>query len=182
VVTVASRRRQFVHTALRTAASLCIVVAAYYVAPLDRPLDGGTILLFGGALLLFALLAALQVRAILRSPRPRLQAIRGLLLGVPLLMVVFAATYVTVDAQQTDAFSEALSRTDGLYFTVTVFATVGFGDISPVSELARILVTIQMLVGLLAVGVIAKVMFGAVQVAETRRARQLLPSTARGDD
>jgi voltage-gated potassium channel len=53
---------------------------------------------------------------------------------------------------------------------VTVFATVGFGDIAPVSELARVLVTIQMLVGLLAVGVIAKFVLGAVQVAVARRA------------
>ena len=52
---------------------------------------------------------------------------------------------------------------------MTVFATVGFGDITPVTQLARVLVTIQMLVGLLTVGVIAKVVFGAVQVAESRQ-------------
>jgi hypothetical protein len=92
--------------------------------------------------------------------------------GVPLLVVVFAATYCVVDTDQPGAFSEPLSRTDGLYFTVTVFATVGFGDITPVTELARILVSIQMITGLLTVGVIAKVVLGAVRVAETRQTQR----------
>jgi len=129
-------------------------------------------LLLGAALLLFGVLVAVQVRGILRSQQPRLRAIQALIVGVPLLIVVFAATYCTVDAQQPGAFSEALSRTDGLYFTLTVFATVGFGDITPVSQLARVLVTIQMVVGLLTVGVIAKVVFGAVQLAESRQSQR----------
>ncbi|MFL5272994.1 MAG: potassium channel family protein, partial [Anaeromyxobacteraceae bacterium] len=101
-----------------------------------------------------------------------LRAIRALVVGVPLLLIVFAATYFTVAAQQPGAFTEALNRTDGLYFTVTVFTTVGFGDITPVTQLARVLVTIQMLVGVLTVGVIAKIVFGAVQTAESRRAER----------
>ena len=66
------------------------------------------------------------------------------------------------------AFTEPLSRTDGLYFTVTTFATVGYGDIAPRTELTRSLVTIQMLVGLIAVGVIAKLVLGAARVAHER--------------
>ena len=31
-------------------------------------------------------------------------------------------------------FSETFGRTDALYFTVTVLATVGFGDITPVTS------------------------------------------------
>jgi voltage-gated potassium channel len=163
--------RAILGTVIRSAVSVCLMVAAYYLAPLDRPLDAGTGLLFGGTLLLFTVFVVVQVRGILRSRRPRLRAIRTLIVGVPMLIVMFAATYATVDAQQPGAFSEPLSRTDGLYFTVTVFATVGFGDISPVTETARVLVTVQMLVGLLTVGVIAKVVFGAVQVSETRQAQ-----------
>jgi voltage-gated potassium channel len=168
----AASRRAILATMLRSAASICLTLVAYYAAPLDRPLDRGTGLLFGAALLLFAVLVVVQVRGILRSQRPRLRAIRALAVGVPLLIVVFAATYCTVSAQQPGAFSEPLGRTDGLYFTVTVFATVGFGDISPVTELARVLVTAQMIAGLLTVGVIAKIVFGAVQVAETRQTQR----------
>jgi voltage-gated potassium channel Kch len=154
--------------ALRTAAILVLLLVAYYQAPLDRPLTFASGVFFAGALLLAALIVVVEVRGILASPQPLLRAIRVLTLGVPLLLVLFAATYITVDGQQANAFTEPLSRTDGLYFTVTTFATVGYGDISPRTELARGLVTIQMLVGLLAVGVIAKVVLGAVRVAQER--------------
>jgi hypothetical protein len=163
------RRRAILGASLRSSGTVTLLLVAYYEAPLDRPLNLSTGLLFVAALLLFAVVVVAQIRAILRSGRPRLLAIRALVLGVPLLLVLFAATYCTVGAQQPGAFSEPLSRTDGLYFTTTTLATVGFGDITPRSELARILVTVQMLVGLLTVGVIAKVVLGAVQEAEGRR-------------
>jgi voltage-gated potassium channel len=159
-------------TLLRSCASIVVLLVLYYAAPLDRPLTVRTGLVFVTALLAFGGAVAFEVRGILVSVRPRLRAIRALAVGVPLLLVVFASAYCTVDAQQAGAFSESLSRTDGLYFTVTVFSTVGFGDITAQTELARILVTIQMIVGLLTVGIIAKVVLGAVRVAETRRRAQ----------
>jgi voltage-gated potassium channel len=157
---------------LRAVAIISMLVFAYYQAPLDRPLDVVTWILFVTALLALAVSVAVEVRAILRSTRPRLQAARALLVGVPVLIVLFAAVYCIVDAAQPDAFTEPLNRTDGLYFTVTVFATVGFGDIAAVSELARVLVTLQMVVGMLAVGLIARVVLGAVQVAEKRQGQE----------
>jgi voltage-gated potassium channel Kch len=153
---------------LRTVFAIALLVVAYYQAPLDRPLTLVSGLLFLGALVLAALVVVAEVRGILGSPRPMLRAIRVIALGLPLLLVLFAATYITVAGQQANAFSEPLSRTDGLYFTVTTFATVGYGDISPQTELARVLVTVQMLVGLIAVGIIAKVVLGAVRVARER--------------
>jgi voltage-gated potassium channel len=156
-------------TVLRSCASVVVLLVVYYAAPLDRALTPATGLVFVSALVLFGGTVAFEVRGILSSPRPRLRAIRALAVGVPLLLVVFASAYCTVSAQQSGAFSEALDRTDGLYFTVTIFSTVGFGDITAQTELARILVTIQMVFGLITVGVIAKVVFGAVHVAETRR-------------
>jgi voltage-gated potassium channel len=175
-----SRGRAALGTAVRSIVTATLLVVAYYLAPLNRPLNTGTILLLGGALLLFAVFVAVTVRDILRSRHPRLRAIRALLVGVPLLIVVFAAAYCTVAASQPEAFSEPLDRTDGLYFTVTVFATVGFGDITPVTQLARVLVTIQMLIGVLTVGVIAKIVFGAVQTAESRRSERPAPTGTAG--
>ena len=164
-----SRRPEVWGTALRLAAAVAVLLVVYYEAPLDRQLDAATGLLFLAALTLFVGMVAVEVRGILGSSRPRLRAVRALALGLPFLLVVFAATYCTVSAQQPEAFSEPLSRTDGLYFAMTVFATVGFGDITPVTELARVLVTLQMSVNLLAVGVVVKVVLGAVRLAESRR-------------
>jgi hypothetical protein len=168
--------------AVRWAAAVALLLVAYYKAPLDRQLDAASGLLFVAALSLFAALVAVEVRGILGSARPRLRAARALAVGLPVLLVVFAATYCTVSAQQPDAFSEPLSRTDGLYFTMTVFATVGFGDISPGTELARVLVTLQMVVDVVAVGVVAKVVLGAVRVAEGRQGSPELAGLPRADE
>jgi voltage-gated potassium channel len=164
----ADRGRVQLRLVLRTTLAIVLLVVAYYQAPLDRPLTFASGLLFAGALLLAVIVVVAEVRGILASARPLLRAIRVIALGLPLLLVLFAATYITVAGQQANAFTEPLSRTDGLYFTVTTFATVGYGDISPQTELARVLVTVQMLVGLVAVGVIAKVVLGAVRVAQER--------------
>jgi hypothetical protein len=161
--------RAIAATMLQSAAGSTVLVVAYYQAPLDRPLDAATGWLFLSALLLFAAIMAFELRSIARSEQPRLRAIRALSVGLPLLLIVFASAYCVIDGEDAAAFTEPLSRTDGLYFTVTVFSTVGLGDIAPVTELARVLVTIQMLVGLIVVGLITKLILGAVQLAVTRR-------------
>ncbi|SEO55970.1 potassium channel family protein [Trujillonella endophytica] len=161
---------------LRSAATTAVLLVLYYDAPLDRPLDGATGLLFLVALGLVGVVVAVQLRGILRSRQPRLRAIRAVAVTLPTLWVVFASAYWVVAAEQSGAFTEPLNRTDGLYFTITVFATVGFGDIAPVSQLARVLVTVQMLVGLVTVGVLAKVVLGAVHTAVARREAEDVPA------
>jgi len=168
VAALTAEQRHTLAMGVRTVVVLVLLLVTYYQAPLDQPLTLTTGLLFAGALLLLTLALVVQVRGILGSSTPLLRAIRTLVIGMPVLLVIFAATYVTIAEQQAGAFSEPLNRTDGLYFTVTTFATVGYGDIAPVTQLARILVTVQMVVGLIAVGVIAKLVLGAVQVARQR--------------
>jgi voltage-gated potassium channel len=68
-----------------------------------------------------------------------------------------------------DSFSEPLTRTDALYFTITVFSTVGFGDITAKTEPARLVVTAQMIADLVILGLAVKVIVGA---ARRRRDQQ----------
>jgi hypothetical protein len=60
-------------------------------------------------------------------------------------------------------FSEPMTRTDALYFTVTVFATVGFGDITAKTEAARLVVTGQMIVDLVTIALVVKVIVDAAK-------------------
>jgi len=60
-------------------------------------------------------------------------------------------------------FSEPLTHTDALYFTVTVFSTVGFGDITAKTETARLVVTAQMIADIVILGLGIKVIVGAVK-------------------
>jgi voltage-gated potassium channel len=66
-------------------------------------------------------------------------------------------------------FSQPLTRTDALYFTVTVFSTVDFGDIVPRSEEARIVLMIQMLGDLALLGAGARILLEAVRRGRQRR-------------
>jgi voltage-gated potassium channel len=48
-----------------------------------------------------------------------------------------------------------------LYFTVTVFSTVGFGDITPKTDMARIVAMVQMLADLAVIAVVVRMILGA---------------------
>ena len=119
---------------------------------MDGPLDISTLIGFVLGLVAFALVIVWQVRAIVSSEGPRLRTLRAIVIGASTLLVVFAATYSVISTSRPDSFTEPLSRTDALYFTLTVFATVGFGDIAPRTDVARIVTMIQMITGLIAVG------------------------------
>ena len=66
-------------------------------------------------------------------------------------------------------FTQPLTRTDALYFTVTVFTTVGFGDITAKTEAARLVVTCQMITDLIVLGLGIRVIVGAVRRGLQRR-------------
>jgi hypothetical protein len=51
-----------------------------------------------------------------------------------------------------------------LYFTITTFATVGYGDITPTTNATRMLVSFQMLLDVVALGVIVRLLFGAAKL------------------
>ncbi|MCM2422023.1 potassium channel family protein [Streptomyces sp. RKAG293] len=163
------RRRVLVGRLLRSAASAAVLTWLYYLMPLDRALDATTAVLLTLGLIVFGCLIAWQVAAVTHAAYPGLRAVEALTTAVPLFLLLFASTYFLVARDRPSSFSEPLNRTDALYFTVTVFATVGFGDITPVSELSRVLTTVQMIADLILVGLIAKVLFGAVRIGLRRR-------------
>jgi voltage-gated potassium channel len=152
---------------LRPALSAVAVLVVYYALPLDGASVGT---LFALALGLAALAGMLfwQIRAITRSKRPRLRAIEALATAVPFFLVLFASVYVGLSLSDPAAFTETLDRTDALYFTVTTFATVGFGDIAPVATEARIIAMVQMLTGMALLGGGLKLLLGAVRVSLSR--------------
>ncbi|MEE1752133.1 potassium channel family protein [Streptomyces sp. SP18CS02] len=165
----ATPRRLLVLPLLRSTGAAVLLTVLYYVAPLDRQGGVGTTLLLIGGLLAFGALVTWQAVAITASPHPRLRAVEALSTAVPLFLITFSAVYYLMASEPALPFSEPLNRTDALYFTVTVFATVGFGDIAPTSEAARAVTTVQMVADLILVGLIAKVFFGAVRIGLERR-------------
>jgi voltage-gated potassium channel len=159
---------------LRALATTVALVALYYLLPLDHSTRWLAITMLVIGLVALIGLIAFQVRTIIVSPFPGLRAVEALATSIPLFLVLFASTYVVMGAIAADSFNQPMTRTDALYFTVTVFATVGFGDITAKTETARLLVTGQMIVDLIILGIGARVILGAVQ-----RGRQRQPHDTR---
>lgn len=145
------------------------LVVAYYVLPLDQPFSARTVVQLSIGLLAVTGLVAWQTRAVTHSPYPRLKAIEALATVFPLFLLLFAAAYFLMARSQADFFSEPLTRTDALYFTVTVFSTVGFGDITPKTQGARCAVMVQMFAGMVMLGVAVRVIVGAVDVGLSKQ-------------
>jgi voltage-gated potassium channel len=169
-------RRRVLRSLLRATFTSTVLVVLYYWLPLTGALDTSTGALLLAGLALFAGIITWQVRAILRSDYPGLRAIEALAAAIPMFLLVFAATYVKLADAQPSAFSEPLSRTDALYFTITVFSTVGFGDITPVATPARVIAMVQMLGDLVVVGLVLQVMLGAVKEGRQRLADSAGPT------
>lgn len=148
---------------VRPATTVGVLLLVYYRLPKDQPEDGYTVLRLVCALALVVVVFWWQVRMIGRSEHPGWQGVQALALVIPLFLLVFAQACFLLERHQPGSFTVPLNRTDALYFVVTVFATVGFGDIAPVSQVARVLVTVQMIGNLLVVGVALKVILAAVR-------------------
>jgi voltage-gated potassium channel len=169
-LTARQRRRTLIVTLIRAFLGATVLFVLYYRLPLDRTFDGKTVLALFIGLIVVAAAVAFQVRSIMQAQYPRLRAIGALAITLPLFILIFAATYYLIAQQSSSSFNEPLTRTDSLYFTMTVFSTVGFGDIVPVSQVGRVVAMIQMVGDLALFGIIGKVVLGAVSVGLQRSA------------
>jgi voltage-gated potassium channel len=169
-LSVMAPRRLVVRGVARASLTATALVVLYFTLPFTGSRDGAVAMLLALGMLAFAAVVTWQVRAVLRSPYPALRAIEALATAIPLFLLLFAAAYVWMADADAGAFSEPLSKTDALYFTITVFATVGFGDITPTADPARIVTMVQMLADLLVLGLVLRLMVGAVKVGLQRRA------------
>jgi voltage-gated potassium channel len=179
-LTPRQRRRTLIVTLIRAFLGATILFVLYYRLPLDRTFDGRTVLALGIGLIVVAGAIAFQVKSIMGAQYPRLRAIGALATTLPLFILIFATTYYLIAHQQASSFNEPLTRTDSLYFTMTVFSTVGFGDIVPLSQLGRVVAMIQMVGDLALFGIIGKVVLGAVSVGLQRSADARVASSGTG--
>jgi hypothetical protein len=149
--------------------STIALVAIYYLLPLDRASSAVAITMLVVGLTAFVGLVAFQVRSIIKATYPVLKAVGAFATSAPLFLLLFAGTYFVTGGISAGNFSEPMTRTDALYFTVTIFATVGFGDIVAVSEGARVLVMGQMVLDVIIVGLGAKIIVDAVKYGRERQ-------------
>jgi voltage-gated potassium channel len=168
------RRRLIAWGLLRALIAATVLTAAYFLGPLGH-VDGVPIgISLAVALLVLLGVSILEVRAIVRAAHPGVRAIEALATTVPLFLFVFASSYfLMAQADPANFNTHVLTRTDALYFTITIFATVGFGDVTAASQHARLLVSFQMILDLLVLGLGIRVFAGAAQRGRQQQASDL---------
>ncbi len=169
-LSVRDRRRFVVAAIVRTGLTIALVVALYFVLPLDHSSSAGVLAELALGVLVLAAIIAWQVRSIVGSDHPTSRAVEARALSVPLYALLFATTYFLMARANHATFGGPLSRTDALYFSTTVFTTVGFGDITAKTEAARLAVTLQMWLDLVFLGLVVRLVVNAIKFNQQRRA------------
>jgi voltage-gated potassium channel len=155
------RRRAILSTAIRCVISVAVIGGLYFVLPLHGYSGSAaavTKLVLGVGL--FGLVMYSQVRRIAHSHLPELDAVQTVVIAVAVFLCTYASCYFTLSRLHPSSFSEHLDRVGSLYYTVTTFGTVGYGDIAAKSQLARLLVSSQILLDLVFIALILRLVFG----------------------
>jgi len=136
-----------------------LLLALYYVVPTP----GSIVVASVACAVVFLGVVGFELRAIVKHPRPVPRAVIAMGRVLPLFIVMFAWLYVAISVGDPRTFSEPLTRSASLYFTITVLSTVGFGDITPVTDAARLLVAVQMLCDLIVIVIVVKLITGVAK-------------------
>lgn len=154
-------RSQIVRSAFRALATAAVLLVAYYLFPIEHRPHQSVFLRLLVALVFFAVVVVNEVRLISSHGQPTLRAGVSMATILPLFLVLFSWIYLTMSHSDPGAFGQQLTRSSALYFTVTVFSTVGFGDIVPKTDPARLVVTVQMVSDLVVLAVVVRLILGA---------------------
>jgi hypothetical protein len=157
----AFKRSHLVKTGLRAAGMTTFLLILYYLLPIEHRAHQSVLFRLGVAMVVFVVIVATEVRLIPIHDHPMLRAVVAMATIIPLFIVLFAWIYLTMSRSDPAAFGQTLTRSSALYFTVTVFSTVGFGDIVPKTDTARLVCTVQMIGDLAVVAVVIRLILGA---------------------
>ena len=143
------------------------VLLAYFVVPESEQAAPVGVLL--GVVLVVVGLGAVAwvVFDEVQRAEKRLQLIH-LLLALELVVVIFALTYYGVATRWPGEFVGLNTRLDALYFSLTTVATVGYGDVSASGQLARLLVSVQLVFNLGFVAALVGLIQGRVRDGRDR--------------
>lgn len=155
---------------VRTAAVLALVFISMSLIPeqLDF-LSGIPVVSIVLGMIVYLLYTRRQLRKINTSRFPQVQAIETLIMMTTMFLALFAVIYVSLSQHNDQAFTEQLDAFSAYYFALTVLATVGFGDITPVTTLARSVTMVQMAIDLAIIGILVRIVSTAANRAISGR-------------
>ncbi len=140
-----------------------VLLGVFYVAPVGVSSGAGDLARLVVAVVVLAAVVAWHASRIMRADFPELRAAVALGVVIPVFFVLFATIYLSMSHASGATFTQGLDHTRALYFTITVFSTVGFGDISPATDPARLVVSAQMILDLILIGGVVRILIGAAK-------------------
>ena len=147
------------------------VAAFFAMPPKDLDVDSAwdAVVLFATAIVLLVLVYGVSLRRIGRSRYPMLRAMLVITVFLVTYLLLMAYVYLSLEARFPGQVPGVGTHVDALYFTVTVVTTVGFGDIVPVGQAAKAVVTTQMVFTLVVLGTLIRL---AANVGRDERERR----------
>jgi hypothetical protein len=157
------RRRALFQSAARITLAWVMILGAFYVLPFDHLSTPRSVLRLTAVVVLVLAVFFWQIRRITTAKLPELRAVEALGIIIGVFLVGSSVIYLSMSHNAPSTFSQALDHTRALYFTISVFSTVGFGDITPRTDTARLIVAAQMLLDLVIIGVVIRLIFNAAR-------------------
>ena len=112
-------------------------------------------------LVLIAFVVANLLRFVLRAPSVNVEVLCASISAFLMLGLLWTVAYWLVDQLDPGAFAfntnegrQSISGFNAFYFSFVTLSTVGYGDITPVSKVARMLAAMEAMTGLLYVAVL----------------------------
>jgi voltage-gated potassium channel len=159
----AGQRRAILRTGLTIVLSWVFVIGAFCVLPIGHESGLRAFVRLGLDIALIGAVFAWQIRRISVAELPELRAVEALGIVIVVFLVLFSGIYLAMSHDAPRTFTQTLDHVQALYFTITIFSTVGFGDITPKTDTARILVSVQMLLDLVIIGAAVRLIFSAAR-------------------
>jgi hypothetical protein len=159
------RRRAIVRIIGRVVVVWVVFIGGYFIYPVGDDSVAGTGVKLSIDIILLIVVIVWQVRRIFHAEYPELRAIEALGVILAVFLVLFSALYLSVSHASSATFTQPLDHMGALYFTVTVFSTVGFGDITAKTDGARALVSVQMILDLILIASVARLLVTAARTS-----------------
>lgn len=150
----------------RTIANIAIglvLVGAVAVTLLDKVSQTGVVADLARPSILWVLIAiaspVVVLRRTLQHSTVSIQTLFGAVSAYVLIAIAFGYMFLYLDQTTTEAFfGVAESTSSYMYFSLVTIATLGYGDLAPVTDVGRYLATLEAIVGqVLLVTVVARI-------------------------
>jgi hypothetical protein len=140
-----------------------VVVGGYFILPIGNDWKDHPLIRVLVVAIVVVVFIVWSTGRIARAKYPELRAVEALGSISALFLVLFAAIYLAMFDGSASTFSQPLDHMSSLYFTVTVFSTVGFGDITAKTDTARAVVSVQMVLDLVLIGIVVRLLVTAAK-------------------